>query len=81
MLVTENKMRIVQIIDSLEAGGAERMAVSFANALSSEIAFSGLLATRNEGALKSQIDEKVHYSFLNKKHNFDFKGAVGSFLA
>ena len=39
-------MRILQIIDSLEAGGAERMAVSYANALANEIEFSGLIATR-----------------------------------
>ena len=30
-------MRIIQIIDSLEAGGAERMAVNYANALVDEI--------------------------------------------
>jgi hypothetical protein len=27
-------MRIVQVIDSLEVGGAERMAINYANALS-----------------------------------------------
>ncbi len=37
-------MRVVQIIDSLEAGGAERMAVNYANALSKNIEFSGLIA-------------------------------------
>lgn len=44
-------MRILQLIDSLEAGGAERMAVTYANALVQEIAFSGLVATRKEGPL------------------------------
>ena len=39
-------MRIIQLIDSLEAGGAERMAVSYANALSEDIEFSALVATR-----------------------------------
>ncbi|MTH17561.1 glycosyltransferase [Flavobacterium sp. LC2016-01] len=66
-------MRIVQIIDSLEAGGAERMAVNYANALSKEIEFSGLIATRREGLLLNQIDEKVTYLFLNKKKRIDFK--------
>ena len=33
-------MRIVQLIDSLEAGGAERMAVNYANALVGNIWFS-----------------------------------------
>ena len=66
-------MRILQIIDSLEAGGAERMAVNSANALADEIDFSGLVATRAEGALWGQIDQKVSYLFLNKKRSVDVK--------
>lgn len=66
-------MRIIQIIDSLEAGGAERMAVSYANALAEEISFSGLVATRKEGSLKGQLKGQVSYLFLNKKRSLDFK--------
>ncbi|MCV9931231.1 glycosyltransferase [Flavobacterium sp. LS1R47] len=66
-------MRIVQIIDSLEVGGAERMALNYANALSEKIEFSGLIASRKEGLLLSQIDEKVSYLFLKKKKIIDFK--------
>lgn len=66
-------MRILQIIDSLEAGGAERMAVSYANALAEAIEFSGLVATRNEGPLLDQINNKVSYLFLNKKGTIDWK--------
>ena len=66
-------MRIIQLIDSLEPGGAERMAVQYANALTKYVAFSGLVATRNEGALDSQIDAKVSYLYLNKKKTVDFK--------
>ena len=69
-------MRIIQIIDSLEAGGAERMAVSYANALADAIDFSGLVATRKEGPLLNQIDEKVSYLFLNKKSLIDFKSLL-----
>ena len=65
-------MRILQLIDSLEPGGAERMAVNLANILAEKIAFSGLIATRNEGALKETISPKVCYSFLNKKSAIDF---------
>ncbi|UFH35695.1 glycosyltransferase [Flavobacterium acetivorans] len=64
-------MRIVQIIDSLEAGGAERMAVNYANALVGEIDFSGLVATRKEGLLRNQVQEGVSYLFLNKKNSLD----------
>lgn len=69
-------MRIVQIIDSLDAGGAERMAVNYANALVDEIEFSGLVATRKEGALKKQIGEKVNYLFLDKKTRLDIKAVL-----
>ncbi len=66
-------MRVVQIIDTLEAGGAERMAVNYANALSKKIEFSGLIATRKEGLLLNQIDAEVNYLFLNKKKLIDLK--------
>jgi len=66
-------MRILQIIDSLEAGGAERMAVNYANALADTIAFSGLVVTRKEGALLNQVNNKVSYLYLNKKGIIDLK--------
>ena len=69
-------MRILQIIDSLEAGGAERMAVNYANALVSNIEFSGLVATRKEGPLLNQMDKKVGYLFLNKKSAIDIKALL-----
>lgn len=66
-------MQIIQLIDSLEPGGAERMAVNYANALANKIHFSGLIATRSEGTLKDQIHKKVNYSFINKRNNIDIK--------
>ncbi|QLC67517.1 glycosyltransferase [Flavobacterium sp. LPB0248] len=64
-------MRIVQIIDSLEVGGAERMAVNYANSLADKMEFSGLIATRNEGLLLDYLDQKVNYLFLEKKSALD----------
>ena len=64
-------MRIVQLIDSLEAGGAERMAVNYANALVKKISFSGLVASRAEGVLKDKLDKNVSYLFLEKKNIVD----------
>jgi glycosyltransferase involved in cell wall biosynthesis len=69
-------MRIIQIIDSLDAGGAERMAVNYANALANEIEFSGLVATRKEGSLLHQINSKVSYLFLDKKKQLDFEALL-----
>ncbi len=66
-------MRIVQLIDSLETGGAEQMAVTYANTLAQHIAFSGLIATRKEGDLKMQLAPNVHYRFLARKRIIDFK--------
>ncbi|WP_375239771.1 glycosyltransferase [Aurantibacter sp.] len=66
-------MRIVQLIDSLQTGGAERIAVNFANALANQSVESYLVVTRKEGLLKSTINSKVHYRFLKKTKIFDFK--------
>ena len=66
-------MRIVQIIDSLETGGAERMALNYANELSNLIEFSGLVVTRNEGMLTENVNKNVDYFFLDKKSTFDIK--------
>ncbi|GGF08522.1 glycosyltransferase [Flavobacterium limi] len=66
-------MKVIQIIDSLEAGGAERMAVNYANALAKKITFSGLVATRKEGVLINQIHSEVPYLFLEKKKRIDVK--------
>jgi len=69
-------MRILQLIDSLELGGAERMAVNYANALSSRIPFSSLVCSRREGALKLQLLPAVDYLFLNKRRILDFRALL-----
>ncbi|MBX2828658.1 MAG: glycosyltransferase family 4 protein [Flavobacteriaceae bacterium] len=68
-------MRVLQLIDSLDAGGAERMAVSLANGLAQYIEKSYLCATRKEGILKNDISETVGYLFLHRKRTLD-PGAV-----
>ena len=69
-------MRIIQIIDSLEVGGAEKMSVNYANALVDKVSFSGLIATRREGYLKELIDKKVNYLFLDRKKRFDIEAVL-----
>lgn len=66
-------MKVLQLIDSLEAGGAERMAVNYANSLSSRIELSALVTTRKEGVLKTQLKDQVPYLFLERKNTLDFK--------
>ena len=64
-------MRVLQLIDSLNSGGAERMAITIANALSSHTSQSFLFCTREEGLLKETINDRVNYCFLNKKSSLD----------
>lgn len=64
-------IRVVQLIDSLEPGGAERMAVTIANTIGKELKFSGIVVTRLEGSLKETISSKVNYLFLRKKRAVD----------
>lgn len=64
-------MRILQLIDSLEIGGAERMAVNYANALTSRIEASFLCVTRKEGPLVEVISNQVNYFFLKRNSTVD----------
>jgi len=65
-------MKVLQLIDSLEAGGAERIAVTYANSLSKHIS-SYLCTTRVEGVLLKTIEKDVGYFFLKKKNAIDIK--------
>ncbi|WP_231567325.1 glycosyltransferase family 4 protein [Lacinutrix sp. Hel_I_90] len=70
---TNSTLRVLQLIDSLHTGGAERVAVNIANALASQITASYLCATREEGLLKESIAKDVGYLFLSKKKAIDLK--------
>ena len=69
-------MRVLQVIDSLESGGAEIMALNYANGLSEFIEESHLCCTRKEGILKKRISKEVSYIFLEKKSTVDFKAFI-----
>ena len=71
-MASPKEIRVIQLIDSLEPGGAERMAVTIANGLANEVTFSGLVTTRLEGGLKNTLAKKVEYTFLNKMKTVDF---------
>ncbi len=73
LTTTDSTLRILQLIDSLDAGGAETMAVNFANGLADTVSFSGLIATRSEGPLRTTLSKEVEFKFLNKKSAFDLK--------
>lgn len=69
-------MRVLQLIDNLEAGGAERVAVNYANALTTHIDASFLCATRKEGPLRELVHQDVGYVFLERKHTIDFAAVI-----
>lgn len=64
-------MKVLQLIDSLEAGGAERVAVNYANGLLNYVDESFLCATRAEGLLKSSLSKEVGYLFLKRTKTID----------
>ncbi len=64
-------MKILQLIDSLRPGGAEKMAVNIANGLLAYVEGSYLCCTRQEGLLREQLKPEVGYVFLNKKSSLD----------
>lgn len=65
-------INVLQLIDSLSVGGAERVSINYANGISQIDGFKSFLcATREEGLLKEFIDSKVGYMFMNKKSNKD----------
>ena len=66
-------MRILQIIDSLEAGGAERMAVNLANALHAAGVPVVLVASRTSGVLQAQLHNEVPFYCLRKTNTLDIK--------
>jgi len=67
-------MRVLQIIDSLSIGGAERVAINYANALSENNGIKSYLCTTREGGMLEEfIKPEVEVLHLNKKGIFDYR--------
>lgn len=64
-------MKVLSIIDSLIAAGAERMAVNIANGLALKDIESHLCATHSGGPLEEFVSEKVNLIVLEKRNAFD----------
>jgi len=64
-------MKILQLIDTLDAGGAERMAVNVANAVNEEGITSYVCATRRGGPLENELSSQVSFLMLGKKRKLD----------
>ena len=66
-------MKILQIVDTLDIGGAERMAVNIANALNDQNIVNVLVCSRRAGPLKDFLNNTTKLHVLHKKSSFDVK--------
>ncbi|PTX44056.1 glycosyltransferase involved in cell wall biosynthesis [Christiangramia gaetbulicola] len=66
-------MKILQLIDTLNPGGAERMALNYFLSLKNYKITSFLVVTRKKGILSEQLEDDSDFHFLNKRSRFDFK--------
>ena len=64
-------MKIIQLIDTLNPGGAERMCVNIANVLHNNGYDVQVCTTRNEGILKKYLNPEIKIHSLKKKNSFD----------
>jgi glycosyltransferase involved in cell wall biosynthesis len=62
--------RIIQVVDTLNPGGAERVAVDLANGLSSAGYSVFFCVTRQTGPLRSELHEKVEFFDLRRRKSF-----------
>ena len=67
------KLKVIQIIDSLNVGGAEVLAVNIANSLVDKGIESHLCVTRKEGSLNKLITQEVGYIYLKRNKTLDIK--------
>lgn len=65
------KTRILQFIDTLSIGGAERMAVNISNALIQEPYQVYLCSSREAGPLKEFLHEQIPFLCLHKRSSYD----------
>ncbi len=64
---------VLQIVDTLHAGGMERMAVNIANRLPRDRFSSHLCTTRDEGPLAETVLPHVGRLSLRRRHRFDWR--------
>ncbi len=82
MLRQEPKVRVMQLVDSLQLGGTEKMAVLIANELSGQVGFeSYLYVTHAGGQLVHEVNNKVALIQGDKSSFFDLLSFLKLLLA
>lgn len=69
-------MRVIQLIDTLEPGGAERVAVNIANGLARRGYASHLCATRRGGPLEQELEPGVEFFSLQRSGRWDVSAVL-----
>ena len=64
-------LRIAQVVDTLEIGGLESVAVGLANALADRGQASALLSTRRDGPLLQQLSPSVEHACARRTSTLD----------
>ncbi len=67
----DNNLKILQIVDSLNSGGTERMSINIFNMLNEKGITNKLFVTRRTGLLEESLVNKNNYVIFNKKHFLD----------
>lgn len=64
-------MKILQVIDRLETGGAERIFVSMTHLLAEKDILTGILLFNEGGALDKELDPRVNIHLLDRGNKFN----------
>jgi glycosyltransferase involved in cell wall biosynthesis len=70
-MINRLNLKIIQLIDNLDPGGAERMSINISNVLADNEISSYLCSTRKGGLLQNSISSKVSFLQLKKTKKFD----------
>lgn len=71
MITLNKKTRILQVIDVLNIGGAERICILLSNLLKKANYDVSLLLLSGKGVMYDHVDKSVCIHLLNKKNNFN----------
>lgn len=71
--MSRESLKVLQLIDTLDTGGAERMAVNMANAFNDRKISNLLVVSRNNGTLDKLVEDQASIRLLGKRNTFDFR--------
>lgn len=73
----EPRRRVLIAVDTLAAGGAERVAVDIANALDRETHDVTVCSTRFDGPMRAELRSDIDVELLRRRTTWDLRGLIG----